>query len=277
MITQQKVKAVPRERVLARPDLDAPAPAGHRRARGRAARREIATGRGADGKVLTRVPIPVTRELLERGRGRFEINCAVCHGYLGDGVSLVARNMSLRPPPSLLARAQQPDGWYFQVMSEGFGVMPSYASHLTVEDRWAVVAYLRALQLSQSQRADQLAAGGARPPGRGGEMNVARRFEGGRTADAAGRWRWPRRASALTLLGALLDAGARCGPTTWPSSTGPASRWAALIINMAFQAGKARWYVVIRRLLETIPLSGVPVPASSSSPSCSAPDSSSPG
>jgi len=116
----------------------------------------VATGRGPDGAVLTRAPLPITRQLLETGRKRFEINCAVCHGYLADGVSLVARNMSLRPPPSLLARAGQPDGWYFQVMSEGFGVMPSYASALPVEERWAIVAYLRALQLSQSARVEEL-------------------------------------------------------------------------------------------------------------------------
>jgi len=156
MISQQKVKAYresefwpdrisqrpPQPGTVSREDLTPP---------------EVATGRGADGKVLTRVPIPLTRALLERGRVRFEVNCAVCHGYLADGVSLVARNMALRPPPSLLARAQQPDGWYFQVMSEGFGVMPSYASALTVEDRWAIVAYLRALQLSQSMTLDRLA------------------------------------------------------------------------------------------------------------------------
>jgi mono/diheme cytochrome c family protein len=155
MISQQKVKPYlesdfwpdrismrpPQPGTVAREDVLAP---------------EVATGRGPDGKVLTRLPVPVTRGLLERGRMRFEIACAACHGYLGDGVSLVARNMSLRPPPSLLARAQQPDGWYFQVMSEGFGLMPSYASVLAVEDRWAIVAYLRALQLSQSARVEQL-------------------------------------------------------------------------------------------------------------------------
>ncbi len=155
MITQQKVKTYREsdfwpDRISQRP----PQP-------GTVAREDlvpvdVATGRGPDGKVLTRVPIPVNRALLERGRSRFEIDCAVCHGYLGDGVSLVARNMSLRPPPSLLARYQQPDGWYFQVMSEGFGVMPSYASHLSVDDRWAIVAYLRALQISQSRSVDTL-------------------------------------------------------------------------------------------------------------------------
>ncbi len=155
MITQQKVKPYvqsdfwpdkiamrpPQPGTVAREDVMPP---------------EVATGRAADGKVLTRLPVPVTRALLERGRQRFDITCAACHGQLADGVSLVARNMSLRAPPSLLARAQQPDGWYFQVMSEGFGLMPSYASVLPVEDRWAIVAYIRALQLSQSARLDQL-------------------------------------------------------------------------------------------------------------------------
>jgi mono/diheme cytochrome c family protein len=155
MISQQKVKTYresefwpdrismrpPQPGTVAREDVMAP---------------ELATGRGPDGKALTRPPIPVTRKLLEQGRTRFDIHCAVCHGYLGDGVSLVARNMAIRPPPSLLARAQQTDGWYFQVMSEGFGVMPSYASALTPEERWAIVAYVRALQVSQSVRADRL-------------------------------------------------------------------------------------------------------------------------
>ncbi|HET9595959.1 MAG TPA: cytochrome c [Anaeromyxobacteraceae bacterium] len=155
MISQQKVKTYresefwpdrismrpPPPGTVAREDVMAP---------------ELATGRGPDGKALTRPPIPVTRKLLDQGRTRFDIHCAVCHGYLGDGASLVARNMAIRPPPSLLARAQQTDGWYFQVMSEGFGVMPSYASALTPEERWAIVAYIRALQVSQSARADRL-------------------------------------------------------------------------------------------------------------------------
>ncbi len=156
MITQQKVKAY-RESDFWPDRVSMRAPQPGTVSREDVLQPEVATGRGTDGKVLARSPLPVTRTLLERGRSRFDVNCAVCHGYLADGVSLVARNMSLRPPPSLLARYQQPDGWYFQVMSEGFGVMPSYASVLTVEDRWAIVAYLRALQLSQSAAVDRLA------------------------------------------------------------------------------------------------------------------------
>ena len=155
MISQQKVKPY-RESEFWPDRISMRAPPPGTVAREDVIPPEVATGRGPDDKVLTRLPVPVTRALLERGRQRFEINCAACHGYLGDGVSLVARNASLRPPPSLLARAAQPDGWYFQVMSEGFGLMPSYASALTPEERWAVVAYLRALQLSQGARIDQL-------------------------------------------------------------------------------------------------------------------------
>jgi mono/diheme cytochrome c family protein len=115
---------------------------------------ELATGLGADGKPLPRSPLPPSRDRLELGRKRFEVVCATCHGLLGDGESPVARNMSLRPPPSLHLKVQNPDGYFYQVIAEGYGYMPSYASHLTVEERWAVVAYLRALQLSQRARLD---------------------------------------------------------------------------------------------------------------------------
>ncbi len=162
MWTQQKVKTY-RENTFWSDGLSMRPPPAGTLAREEVLAPEVATGRGPDGKVLTRIPVPLSRAFLERGRTRFDVQCAVCHGHLADGQSLVARNMSLRPPPNLLARAAQPDGWYFQVMSEGFGLMPSYASVLTAEDRWAIVAYLRALQLSQSVKvADRPAAERAR-------------------------------------------------------------------------------------------------------------------
>lgn len=98
------------------------------------------------------VPLPLTRELLERGHDRFRIFCATCHGELGDGQSQVAENMTLRPPPSLhepRIRAYTP-GRLFRVVSRGYGLMPSYSAELSVGDRWAVVAYVKALELSQA-------------------------------------------------------------------------------------------------------------------------------
>ncbi|HYQ81273.1 MAG TPA: cytochrome c [Anaeromyxobacteraceae bacterium] len=116
---------------------------------------EVRTGLAPDGKPLQRIPVPLTPELLQTGRKRFDIICATCHGLVGDGKSLVARNMSLRPPPSLHDYAARPDGYLYQVVSQGFGLMPAYSAELTVEERWAVVAYLRALQLSQRSRLEE--------------------------------------------------------------------------------------------------------------------------
>ncbi len=112
----------------------------------------VRTGLRADGKPVERIPIPLTPELLRTGRKRFEIICATCHGLVGDGRSLVAAKMSLRPPPSLHDYVARPDGYLYQVISDGFGLMPSYADQLTPAERWGVVAYLRALQLSQHTR-----------------------------------------------------------------------------------------------------------------------------
>lgn len=117
---------------------------------------EVSTGLGPDGLAVGLVPIAVDAKLLARGRARFDVTCAVCHGVLGDGESQVALNMSLRRPPSLHAYRDVPDGHIFRVISEGFGLMPSYAAELAIEDRWAIVAYVRALQLSQFATLDQV-------------------------------------------------------------------------------------------------------------------------
>jgi mono/diheme cytochrome c family protein len=98
---------------------------------------------------LTKIPIPLTSALLEKGHKRFDITCATCHGLMGDGDSLVARNMSQRPPPSLFAFADQPPGFFFEVITNGYGLMASY-EEIPVEERWAVVGYVQALIKSQS-------------------------------------------------------------------------------------------------------------------------------
>ncbi len=116
---------------------------------------ETAPGLGvgeAAGETLIRPPIPVNRALLTMGRNRFETYCSPCHGVRGDGDSVVALHMNLRRPPSLVdPRARSlPDGRIHQVIDVGYGLMRSYAEDLpTPEERWATVAYLRALQLSQ--------------------------------------------------------------------------------------------------------------------------------
>lgn len=113
--------------------------------------RELVTGRNAAGDYVDTLPVTLDAALLDRGEDRFRIFCRTCHGPLGDGRSAVAENMKLRKPPSLHEPRLRsfPAGRMFRVVSEGYGLMPSYAESLSLEDRWAVVAFVRALQLSQ--------------------------------------------------------------------------------------------------------------------------------
>jgi mono/diheme cytochrome c family protein len=113
-------------------------------------RPEVTLGQDRSGQSISAIPVGVTRELLDQGRNRFDIHCAVCHGLLGDGVSPVAAKMSLRPPPNLHKIDNPNPGHIFQVITLGYGLMASYAVELTPQERWAVVAYLEALRRSQS-------------------------------------------------------------------------------------------------------------------------------
>jgi mono/diheme cytochrome c family protein len=95
-------------------------------------------------------PSPITRAVLERGRTRFAVVCSACHGLDGDSDTPVARAMQRRRPPSLhesRITALTPGAMY-RVIVDGYGVMPSYASLLTPDDRWAVIAYVRTLELA---------------------------------------------------------------------------------------------------------------------------------
>lgn len=93
----------------------------------------------------------ITPALLTLGRARFDVVCAPCHGIAGDGDSVVAGKMELRPPPSLHEdRIRALDAaTIYAVVSEGYGLMPRLSLHLAPRERWAVIAYVRALQLSQ--------------------------------------------------------------------------------------------------------------------------------
>ena len=98
------------------------------------------------------MPFPVTKEVLTRGRERFNIFCAPCHSRLGDGNGMVpSRGFARKPPSYHIARLQKaPVGYFFDVITNGFGIMPDYASQIPPQDRWDIVAYIRALQLSQN-------------------------------------------------------------------------------------------------------------------------------
>jgi mono/diheme cytochrome c family protein len=110
----------------------------------------VSTGKinGQDGDGF---PFPITAEVMNRGEERFNIFCSECHGKLGDGNGMVPARGYRRPPSyhtDTLRVAKT--GHFFDVMTNGFGAMPSYAPQVPVVDRWAIIAYIRALQLSQN-------------------------------------------------------------------------------------------------------------------------------
>jgi mono/diheme cytochrome c family protein len=106
----------------------------------------------ANGKPAESFPFPITMDALQRGRQRYNIYCVPCHGFIGFGDGMVARRGFRRPPPSLhIDRLRKaPPGHFFDVITNGFGAMPSYAFQIETRDRWAIVGYVRALQLSQA-------------------------------------------------------------------------------------------------------------------------------
>jgi mono/diheme cytochrome c family protein len=111
----------------------------------------------AGGAALEKIPIAVSRATIERGRDRFEIYCTPCHGPAGEGNGMIVQR-GFRQPTSLHDPRLRNEraGYFFHVMTRGFGQMPDYAAQVNAADRWAIVAYIRALQLSQHAPASEL-------------------------------------------------------------------------------------------------------------------------
>lgn len=116
------------------------------------------TGR-VDGELATELPVELTAELLERGETRFNAYCAPCHGIAGDGNGVIAYRGGIQVPTLHNDRLRTVAiGYYFDVITNGINRMYSYANRIPPEDRWAVVAYVRALQLSQYADVNDLTA-----------------------------------------------------------------------------------------------------------------------
>ena len=102
------------------------------------------------GRPAETFPMPVTEQVMARGRERYTVFCTPCHGPTGEGTGMIVQRGFRQPPSYHEERLREaPVGYFFDVMTHGFGAMQDYASQLTVEDRWAVAAYIRALQFSQ--------------------------------------------------------------------------------------------------------------------------------
>lgn len=112
-----------------------------------------------DGKPVESIPIEQTPDLLARGRERFNIFCSPCHDRTGSGGGIVVQRGFRRPESYHVERLRTaPAGYFFDVMTNGFGAMYDYRERVTPRDRWAIVAYIRALQLSQNALLSELPA-----------------------------------------------------------------------------------------------------------------------
>jgi mono/diheme cytochrome c family protein len=111
------------------------------------------------GAFVLEPPVDITRALLERGEERFNIYCAVCHARTGEGDGMIVQRGFRRPPSLHMDRLRNaPAGHFFDVMTNGFGAMPSYKVQVSAADRWAITAYIRVLQLSRSATLDDVPA-----------------------------------------------------------------------------------------------------------------------
>lgn len=138
------------------------------------------TGREADNKLITRFPMPVTKEVLQRGQERYNIYCSPCHGLTGDGEGVVVKRGFPHPPDYAIKRLREaPIGHYYEVITQGYGIMYSYADRVPRSDRWAIAAYIRALQAARKEvpedqwETERVRARELGVPRQGGTMNPA--------------------------------------------------------------------------------------------------------
>jgi mono/diheme cytochrome c family protein len=120
-----------------------------------------------NGKVAAEFPMPVTMDVVTRGQERFNIYCAPCHGRSGQGDGMVVQRGFRAPPSYHQERLRNaPVGYFFDVMTNGFGAMQDYSAQVPPTDRWAIAAYIRALQLSRQATVDDV------PADRRGELDA---------------------------------------------------------------------------------------------------------
>jgi len=169
----QKMGRQPRYDPLEPSDFFADGMAARPRVAGTVARGELVTNPFLEtGKINNTdgdgFPFPINEQVLNRGQERFNIYCSECHGRLGDGNGMIP-SRGYRRPPSFHTDTLRtaPTGHFFDVMTNGFGAMPPYAPQVPVNDRWAIIAYIRALQLSQNMNVAQL------PESERAQLNVA--------------------------------------------------------------------------------------------------------
>jgi len=124
-------------------------------------------------KDIDAFPLPVDKALIERGHLKFDAFCAPCHGRIGNGLGMIVRRGFKQPPSYHIERLRNaPVGHFYDVITNGYGAMLNYAQQISVRDRWAIVAYIRALQYSQNANINDLSAEArAHVPGAGAALS----------------------------------------------------------------------------------------------------------
>ncbi len=168
---------------------------------------------GGEGNTF---PFPVTLAVLQRGQERFNVYCTPCHSRVGNGQGMIVQRGYMPAATYHSERLRNaPLGHFFNVMTNGYGAMPDYAAQLTPADRWAVVAYIKALQLSQNATQSDIA------PGAHPETLSAIAEREGMPASFAGEWEMPRTATSMAGLDdrPVPTTAAPTPPPTAPSAT----------------------------------------------------------
>ena len=135
-------------------------------------------GKDAAGKDIDAFPIAVDKTVIERGHQRFDIYCAPCHGRIGNGLGMIVRRGFKQPPSYHIDRLREaPVGHFYDVISNGYGGMLNYAAQVQPRDRWAIVAYIRALQYSENANINDLPAEARNRIPAAGKMTSAEQHE----------------------------------------------------------------------------------------------------
>jgi mono/diheme cytochrome c family protein len=159
---RQDMHDQPRYKPLARNDFFADGRSARPRILGTVARGHLKTGSPLEtgkenGVFIATIPMAVDADLLARGRTHFETFCTPCHGRTGRGDGMIVQRGFKKPSSYHIDRLREaPSGYLFDVITNGFGAMSDYSAQITPEERWAIVAYVRALQLSQAATVDEL-------------------------------------------------------------------------------------------------------------------------
>ncbi len=174
---------------------------------------------------VTAFPFPITHNDILRGQERFNIYCTPCHGRLGDGQGLVVKRGYVSPPSYHIPRLRDaPVGHFFDVMTNGYGAMPSYASRVTPDDRWRITAYIRALQYAEGASVNDVPADERQKLDASPQTTPPERQSGEAPANPAREMPAPVRSTSSPMNQTNQGTQPSTQPSVLPGPAGPGAR-----------------------------------------------------